>query len=567
MADLTPLSRWFQMRPEYTVALDKEVSTSSSEFESRVFNWLSILAPHNGSSWAVYHEDALEFVAIVFALWQLGRTACIPGDNRPGTIQRLKSRVDGFAGQFPTESTVNLKSNSPGAEIDFDWQPLEAEFVGLEIYTSGSTGEPTAISKTIRQLELEVQALESLWPSRQDGVVLSTVSHQHLYGMTFRLFWPLASARTFERQTIEYTEDILYLAKKYVSYSLVSSPSHLARMNTSLNWSEIIGKCQYVMSSAAPLKRADSLNVGSLLVAPVREIYGSSETGALAWRIQQNSKTDALWHPLPTVKLSLGEAGRLVANAPYLDSTDDCLLSDKGEFCEDDGFKLIGRVDRVVKVEGKRVSLSAMENLLLEHAWIKNARVLTIERRRIETAVVVELSDLGGNALEIQGQKILTRVFREILSDYFEAVVLPRKWRIVERMPYNPLGKLPLEALQQLFTPSIAKWPQIKKIELLEHQLTMSCFIPPGLVYFDGHFPGNPILPGIVQVHWAEAYGREHLKVKGVFAHLEAVKFQQVIMPNLTVTLSLRLDAEKAKLHFNYESEKGAHSSGRICFR
>jgi len=562
---LVPLSRWLHQLPKQTVAFNKGVVQTSDAFQRRVQSWVGALSVHLGDRWAVYHHDAYEFLAIVFALWQLGRLACIPGDNQPGSSRRLSTSVDGFAGEFNIDGVV-----ANGLEFvnsDYSWRVLDSDFEGLEIYTSGSTGDPVPIRKTIAQLQLEVTALEALWPQHTDAVVLATVTHQHMYGLIFRLFWPLSSARAFERLAIEYTEDILHLAGHYTSFSLVSSPSHLARLNTAIDWAELHGRCQYVLSSAAPLARADSLTAGQLLDAEVREIYGSSETGAIAWRSQQDSDDDALWHPLPGVKLRADAAGILVGNAPYVDNSQDFALSDRVEFCDADGFKLIGRIDRVVKVEGKRVSLAAIEKLLLEHAWVEQVRALIIERRRVETAVVVQLSSEGLQAAENLEVKEITAQFRQLLIGHFEAVVLPRRWRIVDQMPYNQQGKLPQEALRQLFVREPTRWPEIIHQEILDNQLTITCRVSAELIYFDGHFPENPILPGIVQVHWAEAFGRRHLAVEGVFDRLEVIKFQQVIVPGTDVKIKLSYDAMKSKLSFSYTSGKGAHSSGRICFR
>lgn len=105
--------------------------------------------------------------------------------------------------------------------------------------------------------------------------------------MTFGLFWPFSSGRAFETRCCEFNEDIRFKAEHYSRFALVSSPSHLGRFSGSIDWAGIEGRCDYVVSSAAPLARADSLEVGRLLAAPVREIYGSSETGAIAWRLQQ----------------------------------------------------------------------------------------------------------------------------------------------------------------------------------------------------------------------------------------------------------------------------------------
>ncbi|GAB1261607.1 ApeI family dehydratase [Aurantivibrio plasticivorans] len=89
---------------------------------------------------------------------------------------------------------------------------------------------------------------------------------------------------------------------------------------------------------------------------------------------------------------------------------------------------------------------------------------------------------------------------------------------------------------------------------------------PKDLVYFDGHFDQAAVLPGVVQLTWAEYYGRGHFKFQGKFSHLEAIKFQNVIVPEQRVSLTLRYEAEKGKLHFRFESDSGRHSSGRFVF-
>lgn len=110
------------------------------------------------------------------------------------------------------------------------------------------------------------------------------------------------------------------------------------------------------------------------------------------------------------------------------------------------------------------------------------------------------------------------------------------------------------------------KWPEILRTDQQSLQVDIQCQIPKELVYFDGHFADAPVLPGIVQVHWAEAFGRKYLPLQGRFVRLEQVKFQQVIAPEMIVTLQLNYDPQKQKLSFSFTSEQGGHSSGRICF-
>jgi len=563
--DLTPLSKWLVQSPNQVVAVRSGEEILTPEFVDRVQHWICALDQQQGKRWAVYHSEGLDFLAILFALWQLGRTACVFGDNRPGTVTQLAKGIDGFVGEFPSRESVIGKPATKISRI-WHWFIPDPDFVAIEIFTSGSTGDPKSIPKTIAQLEREIETLESLWPSEAGSVVLTTVSHQHLFGMIFALFWPFSSNRAFESKLCEFPEDIIHRAKLYSRFSLISSPSHLARFNPSLDWESISSSCVHVVSSSAPLAKEDSIAVGKLLDTQVREIYGSSESGAVAWRVQQDILIDAWWVAIPPIYLESTEAGTLSVKSPYLGEQGQLVIPDRVEFNAQGCFKLIGRVDRVVKVEGKRVSLDSIEGLLLDHSWVKNVHALTVERIRIETAIVIQLNQAGIMQLQETDLKSLIAEFKEILSEHYEAVVLPRRWRFVEEMPFNQQGKLPLSSLQALFDKRECKWPQVVAKQLIDGKLILQCYIPAQLIYFDGHMPHMPILPGITQLHWAEAFGRKWLPVRGRFGRLEAIKFQQVIRPGYMVSLRLDFNRESKKLSFRYESKKGVHSSGRICF-
>jgi len=565
MSELIALSRWQQRPPDHQVATNLGSAIDQRRLEQRVDGWIAALQPHPGNRWAVYHSDSFEFLCILLALWQMERTACIPSDNRPATIDRLRHELDGLAGEFDDAKTVSAPSQDCARERD--WIVPPAESIALEIYTSGSTGAPKSIHKTIGQLECETAVIESLWPSRADSVILATVSHQHIFGMTFGLFWPFSSGRAFETRFCELNEDIRFKAGHYSRFALVSSPSHLGRFSSSIDWAGIEGRCDYVVSSAAPLARADSLEVGRLLAAPVREIYGSSETGAIAWRLQQPDRPDASWHALPGVSLEPSDGDAPLLRSPYLGEVDSYELPDRVEFDPDGGFRLLGRADSIVKVEGKRVSLAAIEKQLQTSDRVKQVKALTVERARIETAIVMQLSPTGQKNLRTHGRWALINDFRKQLLQSFEAVVVPRRWRFVEEMPYNRQGKLPLENLRALFARTETLWPQVLDREVSENQVILRCLIPPHLIYFDGHMPDQPIVPGIVHVHWAAHYGREIFRIQGHFERLELVKFMQVILPEYQITITLTYHDENGKLSFRFESDRGAHSSGRICFR
>ena len=98
------------------------------------------------------------------------------------------------------------------------------------------------------------------------------------------------------------------------------------------------------------------------------------------------------------------------------------------------------------------------------------------------------------------------------------------------------------------------------------NKIVLKLRLPADLLYFEGHFPGHPILPGVVQTDWAIRYGREKLPVTGDFKALEALKFQLILQPGDEPDLELEYKPERNALSFRYLSPRGRHSSGTVIF-
>ncbi|KAB7895549.1 hydroxymyristoyl-ACP dehydratase [Serratia sp. Leaf50] len=94
--------------------------------------------------------------------------------------------------------------------------------------------------------------------------------------------------------------------------------------------------------------------------------------------------------------------------------------------------------------------------------------------------------------------------------------------------------------------------------------VTLELMLPAELFWFQGHFPGQPILPGVTQLHWVMEYARQELALAGEFAGFDVLKFQQPLLPEQRVTLTLHWLAEKNKLTFNYQVGDRQASSGKI---
>jgi 3-hydroxymyristoyl/3-hydroxydecanoyl-(acyl carrier protein) dehydratase len=94
--------------------------------------------------------------------------------------------------------------------------------------------------------------------------------------------------------------------------------------------------------------------------------------------------------------------------------------------------------------------------------------------------------------------------------------------------------------------------------------------IPENLCYFEGHFPDCSLLPGVVQMDWAIAFGRKHFAEyfaqRPRFDHLANVKFMRVIVPGKVVTLRLREIVDRGELGFEYCIDDVVCSSGQLGF-
>ena len=86
------------------------------------------------------------------------------------------------------------------------------------------------------------------------------------------------------------------------------------------------------------------------------------------------------------------------------------------------------------------------------------------------------------------------------------------------------------------------------------------------LFFLQGHFPGRPVLPGVVQVHWAILLAESSLSLNPIFLGLEALKFHRIIKPGARLELALEHVESSGRLKFSYTSELGLHSQGRALF-
>ncbi len=545
--------------PQAVAGWRADLPVTHGELLARVRAWTALGLRTPATRVALYFDDSLEFAASLVGAWLSGKTVWLGADVLPATCAALEGQVEGFWGAFP-QGCAPL-SPLAGDDWQGEWRVPAADFPALVVFTSGSTGAPVPIPKQLSQLSSEIAALETQFGARiGEAAVLATVSHQHIYGLLFRILWPLAEGRAIHAGRHEFPET-LAPALALAPCVLLGSPAHLKRLPAHLDWARGAGKLKAVFSSGGMLEEEAALHTAALLGQAPVEVYGSSETGGVAWR--QRGAIDS-WQPLPGVAWRADADGLLEVQSAFAGPGGWQRLADRVEAGPDDSFVLRGRADRIVKIEEKRISLDAIEAALCASPLVREARVAAVPApgRQVLAAFVV-LAKGGQALLDGEGRAALNARLRQELAAGLEAVALPRRWRYLERLPVNAQGKT-TQALLLSLLDERPRYPALRVLEQAPQRVLLELTVPADLLYFDGHFSVAPVLPGVVQVDWAIHYARKYLALSGSFGGINALKFQQMIRPDQPVQLELVHDMAKGQLHFRYFSDAGAHASGRI---
>ena len=570
---LTPISRLLtaDRMPDSRIAVDGALPVTWATFVDHVGALCEGLHPRGPGRWVVFTDNTYAFAVALMAVWQSGSVAVLAPNGQMGTLAELSREALGVISDRSSPGVTHSAVVSGRDGRGWFGRPLDRSAVSLELLTSGSTGAAKPVPKTLANLEDEIVELERRWGDRLRGLeIFATVSHQHIYGLLFRVLWPLSTGRTLRAQTSVYPQVMAADMANAGACALIASPAHLSRLQGFSGLAAMARHCRIIFSSGGALDARTALALRDALGAAPFEVFGSTETGGVAWRQQDGSDEARAWTLFESVQVDRhAEQGVLRIRSPFVHAaTGEFTMADRVRFLADGRFILEGRNDRTVKVGDKRLSLPEMEALLESHAYVAQAAlvVLDVERGDRVAAAIVP-TPAGREALARQGRRGTCQALLQTLQPYWDQTLLPKAWRYVNHLPRDAQGKVTVSALHATFAnpfdPAVDA-PEVLAESMGEGHRQQTLRVPETLAYLDGHFVGLPVVPGVAQLRWVMNAARPLIGQGAAIQRIEALKFKDVLRPGDVFHLSAEVSRDgTTRLAFRLWNDRSVFSSGR----
>ncbi|MDE6719736.1 MAG: AMP-binding protein [Treponemataceae bacterium] len=410
----------------------------------------------NCGEWILHCNDYWYFLVTFVALLQCKKQVMLTANISSEFIKEMKqpgqeflsdaaSAIDSL-GAFSIASIIENSALPPESEIR-SAPKIVSEETRIHMFTSGSTGKPKDVVQRMKEFEQDNAFIFSKWGDEfLQRKLLATVSQHHIYGFLFTISLPFAAGVPFRRTRIEFPSEFEKFSDE--KYMIIAVPAFLKRTNDAQGENPLPLKEPFIFTSGGVLLPEVAKRTNEIFGFWPVEVYGSTETSGIAWR---QSKNGLEWTPFDNAEIWQNDSYCLVIKSPYIKNPEGFETADLVEILPDGKFILKGRADSIVKIEEKRVSLAEVENRILQSGFVQDVCVVAMSDRRQYLAAAVAFNEAGKQKFCEQKKFDVNMFFHDYLMQFFENVVIPKKWRFVEKLPCDLQGKHKKQEIQALF--------------------------------------------------------------------------------------------------------------------
>ena len=437
---------------------------------------------------------------------------------------------------FGDEYIKNVESKP--CEV-FELKVPDFNEVIINFYTSGSTGVPKCVRKSLENMYLETVVMDGLHPVEKDLPFVSTVKMSHMFGFVYAFLYPFLYGHVVDTDIIKFPEQIR--KEKHV---FVSSPSFLdmmAKYDDNPNPPEMI----YAAGDKMPERIFEYFSKTSKIF----DSYGSTETGTIGYR---TSFDEGFLTIFGDVELISDNNKGTIIKSPYFPENE-LILNDNIEL-SGKKFKILGRNDRILKIQEKRISAEEIETHLRKEEFVEDAYCFKIGEK---AGAAIVLTSEGKEKLLKNGSVEMIKDLKSHLKQFCE--IIPQRWRFLPEIPKTSAGKIDKAKILKIYNLNLS-YPLIfdKKITNGTAEITLAFLRNSN--FFNGHFPDVPILPGVVQLLYAHKLAEDVFGIELSQNKIKKIKFSRVIKPDKKVILKLKNN--ELSIDFTFTDNEKPFSSG-----
>ncbi|MBV7433624.1 AMP-binding protein [Cardiobacteriaceae bacterium TAE3-ERU3] len=523
----------------------QQILTGSDGFATQARALAASLLHMNANTVAVYTRNALDMQLALSAAALAGCRVLLPSTTAAKTIAWCDGQCDVWYGD-----DVKLATKPYARPAKMPIEQLTLRGGDVVLMSSGSTGAAKSLTVTLEALFEEAAACAALFPA-QVPEIRSSASLQHRYGLIFHALLPLLHGWQVEPLVYEMPEAML--AGSIQGIWWVSSPTFLHHLAEQCDFSQWRGRVGGILSAGGKLPVELKQTIEQVLDTVVFDIYGSSETGAIACRQKD------VFHWLPAVSAAINDDQTQIS-APWL--TGNMVLNDRLQACDGGGFMIKGRRDSIIKLADKRIDLGLVAELIAAAPEVGDVH-LAVHPQHERLFAWVALNQNGIKALRQQGRKAIAEQLRALVAADQPRVAVPRYWRFEAALPRNAQSKLSHDQVTAaiLDAPREPEWTCVAQDEKKVHYRGR---VPLDLLDVRGHFTHCGIVPGVVELKWVSALAKQWLQRDINMQQMENLKFRKLLRPYDPVDIVIVWNAARNKLQFTCENEQGVFASGRL---
>lgn len=419
---------------------------------------------------------------------------------------------------------------------------LESETNIITFTTGGTTAKQKTVTKSAKNMIDESNDIFEALKLPKGLEFITTTTPEHLFGYTFYCVLPTLHGYKRKPERINYPEDL-----KIKNALLVTTPSFLESMRKFDCTPEV---CPEIIITAGAKLEKKTFEYAKKISNRVIEIYGSTETGVIAYRENPDDEMK-LFKGIEILSL---EDDKVKISSKYSSNGFD-ILDDKIEV-KGDRIKFLQRSGRTLKIQEKRVNAEEIESEIKSHKFVDECYTLEHDGK---LAALVVMNNKGINFVVENSTLDLIKDLKKRLNKKFE--IVPQRWRFTDEIPRKENGKIDRKKIEEVFNLNLSFPLMIsREYDMLYAQFEMRFLKTSN--FFQGHFEGFPVLPGVVQLYFASYFIKDAFGIDCHCGQLRKIKFTNIIRPDGIVYL--RLEKVKNGVSYTFYGDDATYSSGLL---